>query len=241
MTGPPATMISHMRRHDTVTAATMPCPFRVALAVATSAGNRVAARALRWSRDRVRNSTLIAPASAVLSDGRARSSPARHDAGVWQIPAIAETRRHDADPSSDGRDEARVRRRAAAVMRHQYDVGRRRLSQKRLLGICLGIGHQQRAAAWPGNMHNAGIVIVAAGGFGPRMQHAEFDAIPAPACAAPASRRGHRRLHAWPRHLRIDGQRIAQRVRPTRVIVVVMAQHEAIDAADAARMQPGQK
>ena len=145
MTGPPATMISHMARHDTVRARRCPRGLSPRPRAATSAGSG-AASALDRDRAGTRgNRTRTAPCSAVDEHRRARRAPARDDVAPRHAPAVAEACRGDAVARRHGRDQCRRDDRAASMVRQQYDVRRDRLLQHFRLGRLLRIGEQQGA------------------------------------------------------------------------------------------------
>ena len=156
--------------------------------------------------------------------GRTRGAPARDDTGIGQIPAISKAGRDDAETRTDGGDEARPGRCATAVMRHEHDIRSKRLRQQFCLGICFGIGQQQCAAPDSGDVQRTGVVVVAAGFSGHRMQHPEFDSIPMPAIAAAAGCRVSPGLYAGTHDEFGDRNRIAQEPGTTGVIAVVVTE-----------------
>ena len=191
MTGPPARMISHMARHDTVRPRPLPAgPTRPA----TSAWNRAAPSRFRRTSGSSEKCARMAPSSAVTRTvvpaalQRATTSlsgmPQRLPKPADAIPIACRCRR----------DQLRGGRAAAPVMRQQHQVSRERLRHEFRLGRGFRVRQQECRSARPGDFDRAGSVVVTAVKSGGRVQHAKRDPVPLPGASPDASGLGRVRV-----------------------------------------------
>ena len=161
MTGPPARMISHMARHDTVRPPLLPAALIQRARLATSAdghavrskrrADRAPPEIARGWRPPRRSRESVVPAARQRATTPASGMPQR-----LPNPADAMPSRADTALTSSGR-----RRTAAAVMRQQDDIGRSVVDNERRLRCRFRVGEQQSCAAGTGHRKCAGAVVVA--------------------------------------------------------------------------------
>jgi len=86
---------------------------------------------------------------------RSSAAPARHDLSLRHAPAIAKSRRRDAESRRNRGDQGRRRRTSAAVMRQQHHVRCDRLRQQQWFGRRFRIREQERFAPGAGDRERA--------------------------------------------------------------------------------------